>query len=53
MTVWALLIQLKAFFENEQFFLLGLDLVILVTAIWVALESGSAYQKARKGESSA
>ena len=53
MTVWALLIQLKGFYEGGQYFLAGLDFVILATAIWVALESGSAYQKARTGESSA
>ena len=53
MTLWALGIQLKGFYDNGQFFLAALDVVILVTAIWVALESFSAFQKARTGESSA
>jgi carbon starvation protein len=53
MTVWALGIQLRGFYENGQFFLATLDVVILVTAIWVALESYSAFRKARTGESSA
>ena len=52
MTVWALGLQLRGFYDNGQFFLAGLDFVILVTAIWVALESFSAFQKARTGESS-
>ena len=53
MTLWALGLQLKGFYDNGQFFLAALDIVILVTAIWVALESFSAFQKARTGESSA
>ena len=55
MTVWALLTQLRGFYENEQYFLLGLDAVILVTAIWVGLESLSALRKAasESSESSA
>ena len=53
MTLWALGIQLKGFYDNGQFFLAALDVVILVTAIWVALESFSAFQKARTGESGA
>ena len=53
MTLWALGLQLKGFYDNGQFFLATLDVVILVTAIWVALESFSAFQKARTGESGA
>jgi carbon starvation protein len=55
MTIWALLTQLRGFYESEQYFLLGLDAVILVTAIWVGLESLSALRKAASGsrESSA
>ena len=53
MPLWALGIQLKGFYDNGQFFLAALDVVILVTAIWVALESFSAFQKARTGESGA
>jgi len=47
MTVAALLFQLRAFYQNGQYFLVALDLVILVATIWVALEALSALRKAR------
>lgn len=41
MTIFALIIQLKSFYEKSDWFLFGLDLLILVAAIWIALEAGS------------
>ena len=38
MTLAALLMQLRDFFEKENWFLLGLDLVVLVAAVLVTLE---------------
>jgi carbon starvation protein len=46
MTLFALLIQLRGFWENRQYFLVGMDLIILGATIWVALESLSALRSA-------
>jgi carbon starvation protein len=48
MTLFALLIQLKSFYEKEDWFLLGLDLVVLVAALLVTLECTSALKRAFK-----
>jgi carbon starvation protein len=48
MTVFALLIQLRGFWSRGQLFLVALDLVILVVAIWVALEALGALNRARR-----
>ena len=48
MTVLALLWQLRQFWEQGSYFLLGLDIVILLATIWVALESLGALAKARR-----
>ncbi|PSJ42543.1 carbon starvation CstA family protein [Zobellella taiwanensis] len=47
MTVLALLIQLKGFYDQGNWFLFGLDLVVLVAAILVALECASTLGKLR------
>ncbi len=47
MTVLALVLQLKTFFEQENYFLLGLDIVVLVAAILVALECAAALKRHR------
>lgn len=47
MTIFALLIQLRGFWEQGRYFLVFLDAVILVATIWVALESFAALQQAR------
>ncbi|ATG75324.1 carbon starvation protein A [Zobellella denitrificans] len=49
MTVLALLIQLKGFYDQGNWFLFGLDLVVLVAAILVALECGSTLARLRQG----
>jgi carbon starvation protein len=46
-TIMALLWQLRAFWEQGQYFLAVLDVVILGATIWVALEALSALRKAR------
>ncbi|MBR9906681.1 MAG: carbon starvation protein A [Gammaproteobacteria bacterium] len=39
MTIYALLIQLMGFYHKSDWFLFSLDLVVLIAAIWIALES--------------
>ncbi|MED5238349.1 MAG: carbon starvation protein A [Pseudomonadota bacterium] len=46
MTLLALLIQLKSFYDKQDWFLLGLDLVVLVAALLVTLECAAALRKA-------
>ena len=48
MTLFALLMQLKSFYEKEDWFLLGLDLVVLVAALLVTLECTAALKRAFK-----
>lgn len=48
MSVLALLVQLKGFYEAGNWFLLGLDLVILVAAVWVIVEAVIAMGRARR-----
>ncbi|MFH7564748.1 carbon starvation CstA family protein [Oceanimonas smirnovii] len=50
MTVLALLIQLKDFYVQANWFLFTLDLVVLAAAILVALECGSTLNKLRSGK---
>jgi carbon starvation protein len=50
MTVLALLIQLKGFYEQANWFLFGLDLVVLAAAILVALECGATLTRLRGGK---
>jgi carbon starvation protein len=47
MTVSALVIQLRIFYEQGNYFLLGLDIVVLVAAILVALECAAALKRHR------
>ncbi|OEY65511.1 carbon starvation protein A [Marinobacter sp. X15-166B] len=47
MTLYALLIQLKGFYDKGDWFLLGLDLVVLFAAILVTLECVSALKRAK------
>ena len=46
MTLYALLIQLKSFYDKSDWFLLGLDLVVLVAALLVTLECAAALKRA-------
>ena len=45
MTTLGLLIQLKSFYDKGDWFLFTLDLIILVAAVLVILESSSALSK--------
>tara|TARA_R110001599_G_scaffold71943_6_gene200194 strand:+ start:1241 stop:2881 length:1641 start_codon:yes stop_codon:yes gene_type:complete len=47
MTVTALIFQLRTFYEQQNWFLLGLDLVVLVAAILVAMECAAALKRHR------
>ncbi|MFP4263340.1 MAG: carbon starvation protein A [Halomonas sp.] len=47
MTIAALLIQLRSFFEQGNYFLLVLDIVVLVAAILVAMECAAALKRLR------
>ncbi|KGD65869.1 carbon starvation protein CstA [Alcanivorax nanhaiticus] len=46
MTLIALLLQLKNFYDKQDWFLLGLDLVVLVAALLVTLECAAALKRA-------
>ncbi|RUO41023.1 carbon starvation protein A [Pseudidiomarina aestuarii] len=48
MTIYALLIQLMGFYQKSDWFLFGLDLVVLIAAIWIALESAATLTKLRR-----
>ena len=49
MTIGALLYQLWGFYDQGNWLLVVMDLVILVAAVWVGLEALAAFQKARNG----
>jgi len=48
MTVYSLLIQLGNFLSNQDYFLIFLDLLILIAAVWVILESALVFNRARQ-----
>ncbi|MCH8493881.1 MAG: carbon starvation protein A [Idiomarina sp.] len=50
MTVAALIMQLKTFYVQENWFLFGLDIVVLIAAILIALECASVLNHVRKGD---
>ena len=47
-TVLALLAQLKSFYDAENYFLLGLDIVVLIASVLVALECAAAMKRLRE-----
>ncbi len=47
MTIAALVIQLRTFFEQGNYFLLVLDIVVLIAAIMVAMECASTLKRSR------
>lgn len=49
MSVYALLVQLGQFYRQENWLLLGMDIVILLAALWVALEAAIAMSRGAKG----
>lgn len=48
MSVLALLVQLGQFYQAGNWLLLGLDVIILVAALWVMVEAGVAMLRARR-----
>jgi carbon starvation protein len=50
MTVYALITQLRGFYEQGNYFLIVTDLLILAATIWVALEALAALMSARREE---
>lgn len=48
MTILALLLQLKGFYHEQNWFLFGLDAVILVAAVCIALEAASTMVRVRR-----
>ncbi|WP_166845055.1 carbon starvation protein A [Isoptericola sp. BMS4] len=50
MSIYALVVQLGTFWADRSWLLLGLDVVILVASLWVALESAIAMRAARRGD---
>ncbi|MGP9845147.1 carbon starvation CstA family protein [Brachybacterium sp. 107] len=49
-SVYALIIQLGEFFAAGNWLLLALDVIILIAAVWVIVESAVALNRARKDE---
>src|SRR5690554_365994 len=47
MTIAALLMQLRTFYNDGNYFLLSLDIVVLIAAILVSMECASALKRAR------
>ncbi|WP_417665173.1 carbon starvation protein A [Pseudidiomarina sp.] len=48
MTIYALLIQLMGFYQKSDWFLFSLDLIVLIAAIWIALEAASTLTRLRR-----
>ncbi|GAB3547018.1 carbon starvation protein A [Arthrobacter tumbae] len=48
MSVYALIVQMGQFYAAENWLLLGLDVIILVAAVWVIFESAIAMSRAKK-----
>lgn len=53
MAIFGLLVQLRQFYEAGNWLLLGLDVIILVAALWVALEAVTAIRRGRPLEQEA
>src|SRR6056297_339178 len=49
MSVYALLVQLGQFYRQENWLLLGMDIVILLAALWVIFEAAIAMSRGAKG----
>ncbi|GAA2025360.1 carbon starvation protein A [Pseudokineococcus marinus] len=49
MSVFAAVVQVGTFYSTGNWLLLGLDLVIIVAALWVVVEAGVAMSRARTG----
>jgi carbon starvation protein len=53
MSVYALLVQLGQFYRQENWLLLFMDIIILIAALWVALEAAIAMSRGAKGQAPA
>ncbi|PAT06337.1 carbon starvation protein A [Corynebacterium hadale] len=47
MSLWAAVLQLRTLFEAGNWLLLGIDVVIIVAAVWVVVEAVASISKAR------
>lgn len=47
MSIYALLVQMGQFYRSENWLLLGMDVIILIAALWVTLEAVIAMRKGR------
>lgn len=48
MSVWALIIQLGTFWQEQNWLLLVMDIIILVAALWVTVEALASLKRARR-----
>ncbi|WJY90498.1 carbon starvation CstA family protein [Corynebacterium confusum] len=48
MSVWALIIQLGTFWQEQNWLLLVMDVIILIAALWVTVEALASLQRARR-----
>ena len=48
MSVWALIIQLGTFWQEQNWLLLVMDVIILVAALWVTVEALASLKRARR-----
>ncbi|MDO6459159.1 carbon starvation protein A [Granulosicoccaceae sp. 1_MG-2023] len=46
--LWAAVVQLRQFYEAQNWLLLGMDIIILIAAIWVTIEAFAAMHRARQ-----
>ena len=49
MSVYALVVQLGTFYNDGNWLLLGMDIVILIAALWVTFEAALAMRQGRDG----
>lgn len=47
MTVWSLWVNLQGFLAEQDWFLLSLDVIILILALWLIVEAAAAMNRAR------
>lgn len=47
MSLWAAVVQLQSFWDAQNWLLLAIDVVILISAIWVTVEAFAAMRRAR------
>ena len=48
MSLWAAVLQLRTLFEAGNWLLLGIDVIIIVAAVWVVVEAVASISKARR-----